>query len=78
MGKSQGPGLRSTTFSVSSGSIGKGVRQRARFETKETMAIQASVILNLETLQGPWQLHYDEHEHSTYNKTIEQVLEQWN
>ena len=45
-GKGQGPGLRSSTFSVLTGSIDKGVRQETRSKTKETTAIQASIILN--------------------------------
>ena len=52
--------------------------QGTRSKTKVTIAIQASVILNLETVNGSWRPHYDAHEHSTCDRTIEQVLEQWN
>ena len=77
-GKGQGPGLRSSTFSVLIGSIGKGVGQGTRSKTKETIAIQASVILNLEMLQGSRRPYYDAHEHSSCDRTTEQILEQWN
>ena len=77
-GKDQGSGLRSSTFSVLIGSIGKGMGQGTRSKTKEIIAIQGSIILNLETVQGSWQWQYDAHEYNTCDRTIEQVLEQWN